>query len=300
MSLATLFHFLCAQHVLDINISIIRSLRLFCWITTLVVLFLVWCVLEFLQHGYNSNTHRTKNNATNVVIQQNSRKLLMMDILLSETCWAHKKWNKIASDIKLVFYSSTITMMCSPINIRFTCRKSKCFTFMAQHWSDVPAMAVVVHSCVSYSMSTINTYPYFKYLINRSRPYNIITHRIMECFCGAYYLLTPQCRVLLEKLTGLQLVRKFPTFHGARRFITALTSVRHLSLSWASPIQSIYPHPTSWRSILILSTYLYLGTYSVSVHVNNEVATYSVSVHVTLWKNVWNIHQYNQDLTISL
>jgi len=31
----------------------------------------------------------------------------MMDILMSETCWAHKKWNKIASDIKLVFYSST-------------------------------------------------------------------------------------------------------------------------------------------------------------------------------------------------
>ena len=45
---------------------------------------------------------------TNVVIQQNSRKLLMMDILMSETCWAHKKWNKIASDIKLVFYSWTI------------------------------------------------------------------------------------------------------------------------------------------------------------------------------------------------
>ena len=56
----------------------------------------------------------------------------------------------------------------------------------------------------------------------------------------------------------MQLVKKFPTFHGTRRFITALTSVRHLSLSWASPIQSIYPHPTSWRSILILSTHLRL------------------------------------------
>ena len=73
------------------------------------------------------------------------------------------------------------------------------------------------------------------------------------------YLLTPWCRVLLEQLAGLQLVKKFTAFHGTRRFITALTSVRHLSLSWASPIQSIYPHPISWRCILILSTHLRLG-----------------------------------------
>ena len=39
MSLAILFHLLCAQHVSDINISIFRSLRLCCWITTSVVLF---------------------------------------------------------------------------------------------------------------------------------------------------------------------------------------------------------------------------------------------------------------------
>jgi len=69
----------------------------------------------------NSKTHRTKNNTTNVVIQQYIRKLLMMDILMPETCWAHKKWNKMASDIKLVFYSLTITMMQQgPINVRFT------------------------------------------------------------------------------------------------------------------------------------------------------------------------------------
>ena len=72
------------------------------------------------------------------------------------------------------------------------------------------------------------------------------------------YLLSPWCRVL-EKLTGLQLVKKFPAFHGTRRFITALTKVPHFSLSWASPIQSIYPHPTSCKSILILSTHLRLG-----------------------------------------
>ena len=89
----------------------------------------------------------------------------------------------------------------------------------------------------------------------------------IDCSSCRYYtsspdwfmrLLIPWCRVLLEKLTGLQLVKKFPAFHGTRRFITALTSVRHLSLSWSSPVQSIYPHPTSWRSILIF-THLCLG-----------------------------------------
>ena len=85
------------------------------------------------------------------------------------------------------------------------------------------------------------------------------SQRVETCRPRIAYLLTSCCRVPLEQLTGLQLVKKFPTFHGTWRFITALTSVRHLSLSWATPIQSIYPHPTSWRSILILSTHLRLG-----------------------------------------
>ena len=74
-----------------------------------------------------------------------------------------------------------------------------------------------------------------------------------RCYLLKWFIhsLTPWCRVLLEKITGLQLVKKFPAFHGTRGSITLLTSLRHLSLSWASPIQSIYPHPTSWRSILI-------------------------------------------------
>ena len=81
---------------------------------------------------------------------------------------------------------------------------------------------------------------------------------LSACTRVHFTLLTPWCRVL-EQLTGLQLVKKFPVFHGNRRFITALTSVRQLSLSWASPIQCIYPHPNSWRSILILSIHLRLG-----------------------------------------
>ena len=45
------------------------------------------------------------------------------------------------------------------------------------------------------------------------------------------YLLTPWSRALLEKLTGFQLVKKFPTFYGTRKFTAAFTSAHHLSLS---------------------------------------------------------------------
>ena len=92
-------------------------------------------------------------------------------------------------------------------------------------------------------------------------PHSLVFHPAMVLYiiyCILYYIIY-DIYYLVEKLTGLQLVKKFPAFHGTRTFITALTSVRHLSLSWASSVQSIYPHPTSWRSILILSTYLRLG-----------------------------------------
>ena len=72
------------------------------------------------------------------------------------------------------------------------------------------------------------------------------------------YLLTPWSTVLLEKLTGLHLVKKFLTLYGTRRFITAFTSACHLSLPWASSIQSITPHTASWLSNSILSSHLRL------------------------------------------
>jgi len=53
--------------------------------------------------------------------------------------------------------------------------------------------------------------------------------------------------------------QEIPRIFGNRRFITVFTSARHLSLSWATWIQSMPPHPTSWISILILSSHLRLG-----------------------------------------
>jgi len=43
--------------------------------------------------------------------------------------------------------------------------------------------------------------------------------------------LTPWSKVLLEKLTGVQLAKKFLAFYGTRMFITVSTKALHLSLS---------------------------------------------------------------------
>jgi len=73
------------------------------------------------------------------------------------------------------------------------------------------------------------------------------------------YLLTPWSRVLLEKLTGSAACQEIPRIFGTRMFITLLTSARHMSLCWANSIQSPQTPPTSWISILILSSHLRLG-----------------------------------------
>ena len=75
--------------------------------------------------------------------------------------------------------------------------------------------------------------------------YSILTFAVTKTFgitkiiTEFTYLLTPRSRVLLEKLTGSKLVKNFPAFYGTRRFITAFTSSRHLSLSLARSIQSM-------------------------------------------------------------
>jgi len=103
-----------AQHVSDVNTSILRNLRLICWVISWVVLLwfdvcwcyvvvrLWWCGIrmqaEAVPHpayGYrtttaepqrNTNTHRTRAMQP-MKSQQISRKLLRMDVLTSETCW---------------------------------------------------------------------------------------------------------------------------------------------------------------------------------------------------------------------
>jgi len=59
-------------------------------------------------------------------------------------------------------------------------------------------------------------------------------------------------RFLPEKLTGLQLVKKSPTFYGIRSFITAFTSARHFSLSQINPVHTLTTHFLKTNSNIIL------------------------------------------------
>lgn len=78
--------------------------------------------------------------------------------------------------------------------------------------------------------------------------------------------LTPQNRVLPQKLTGNQIVRKFPAFHGTKKFfITTLTKAP--TYPYLEALQSgPRPHPICLTSILILPSLLCLGLPSYIFH----------------------------------
>jgi hypothetical protein len=72
----------------------------------------------------------------------------------------------------------------------------------------------------------------FRNYANALKVINIIRKWKTTSYNSFYtYLLIPWGRVFLEKLTCLNLVKKFPAFYGTRRFITALTTAHQLPLS---------------------------------------------------------------------
>jgi hypothetical protein len=89
---------------------------------------------------------------------------------------------------------------------------------------------------IGLNWNGINACKYRYHLWCRHKPWDILRWS---------FLLNPQLtqcsRVLTQKLTGPQLLKKFPAFYGTRRFITAFTRARHLSLSCARLIQSMTP-----------------------------------------------------------
>ena len=109
----------------------------------------------------------------------------------------------------------------------------------------------------------------YTYLLIRSIAANITHSHPFPFFLIPAFLIRIPYTLLTYSLHGaesflrswlvLQLIKKFPAFYGIRKFITVLTSARHLSLSWAHSIQSPQPLPTSWRPILIVFSHLRLG-----------------------------------------
>ena len=234
-----LFHLLCAQHVSGINISIFRSLRLcqfvvcwsFCCSWYLVVFVLqVEAVLQpakrtppNISRSKNSNTQRTENKTTDLVIHQHSRKLLKMDILMSETCWAHNKWNKISSDIKLVFHSSNQKVLI------FTCMWN-----LSRSHVQSGSEAHKQHRTFTFTYNTIRVSTVRSF--TKSEPkYNVYRH---------------STRKTITLVKESEVLATCPA-HWTLLYIRVLTILRNLLMNhWRPPhFVALWPHFGSWPPI---------------------------------------------------
>jgi len=86
-----------AQQVSDVNTSILRSLRLICWVISCVVLLwydMCWCFVVVwlgwcgVVSGCRLQSASYQSNTTHEITKQISLKLLRIDVLTSETYWA--------------------------------------------------------------------------------------------------------------------------------------------------------------------------------------------------------------------
>ena len=101
---------------------------------------------------------------------------------------------------------------------------------------------------------------FLTYVISYLLSYFLLTHLIIYSLT---YLLTPKSSIFLEKLTGSHLVKKFPALYGTKG------SLPHSQVHATCPTLNQFdpvctPHPTSWRSILILFSHLRLSLQVVS------------------------------------
>ena len=113
--------------------------------------------------------------------------------------------------------------------------------------TNAPQCYVILH----YLSCLFKLYLWFKFQ-------NRYAHMHSSFICIYIYIyiyIIPWSNVLSDSLTGHQLIKIFSAIYVIRMFTAEITSSRHLSLSWATSIvQSVPPHSTSWRSILIQSS----------------------------------------------
>jgi len=207
-----------------------------------------------------------------------------MGIMMPETCWVNLKWINIFNLCLPCVLSSPTLMMHGHMNLK----KKDCSSadgFRQTYWGyidDRQVMAQFLGICDAVKQCTrsdgnnllwsvgitttsvcIFLYRFVrhpKHISSSATSLTKFSHIIWYevRFSKIIYLLTPWSTVLLQKLTGSAASQEIPRLFGTRRFITVLTSALHLFLSWANSIQSPQPPPTSWRSILILSSHLRL------------------------------------------
>ena len=115
------------------------------------------------------------------------------------------------------------------------------------------------------------------------------------------YLPTPWSRVLLRKLIGSQLVKKFLAFYGTRKFITAFTSARQLSpiLSQLDPVHTPTSHFQKIHLNIILPSTPGYSKLSLSVrfpHQNPAYASplpsYVLHAPPISFFSIWSPEQY--------
>jgi hypothetical protein len=80
------------------------------------------------------------------------------------------------------------------------------------------------------------------------RIYGFVVYLTTVSVNDTTYLLTPWSRVLLEKLTGFAASQEIPRIYGTRKFITVLTSARHLLRD--TPPRNTPPWRCEWGSSL--------------------------------------------------